>query len=179
MNVSIAERNRIVVANLPLVWFLVKKRRVPPHLCEDASQAGAMGLLRAVELYEPERHPGVPLSAYGALWINSAINVVLKRASKHPDHVELDEAMLFFDPRDRAELATEIHNLRGYIAELPVRQMQILAARMRGETSNAIGKTMRVSGQRIRQLEAQAYEGIRELARRRRRALADATRMSA
>ena len=51
---NIEERNKIVLDNLNLVHFCLKKLRVPTYSSEydDAYQEGCIGLIRAVELYD-------------------------------------------------------------------------------------------------------------------------------
>lgn len=186
MNVTIAERNRLVQENLPLVRFFVRRFHLPPDLRDDALQAGAMGLLRAIEKYEPDHVSGSSLSGYASRWIISYVSRAVNFGRRWSDAVELTEDVATVDAEEHMLLATERQQLQRYIAALPERQMAILTQRLAGEmSSEAIGQSFRprVTGQWVRKLEAQAYETIRMLARRgaqrRRRALADEGRMSA
>lgn len=64
-------RDRMVTANLRLVVSIVSSRRrsIPT---EDALQAGAMGLQRAAERFDPSR--GYKFSTYAYWWIRQSIN---------------------------------------------------------------------------------------------------------
>ena len=65
-------RNRMVSANLRLVSLVVERMRRPPHVeITDALQAGAVGLVRAAEMFDPAR--GYKFSTYAYLWIKQSI----------------------------------------------------------------------------------------------------------
>jgi RNA polymerase sigma-32 factor len=66
---SLAER--LVVANMRLVVLIARDYRHANCDFSDLVQEGNRGLLRAVELYDPER--GVRLSSYAAWWIRAYI----------------------------------------------------------------------------------------------------------
>lgn len=60
---------RLFAANLPLVLFILKGRKsfIRSTDPESMIQEGNLGLLRAIDLFEPER--GVAFSTYAAYWI--------------------------------------------------------------------------------------------------------------
>jgi RNA polymerase primary sigma factor len=62
-----AERDRMVRANVRLVAMLARRYRHPTLTFLDLFQEGTLGLLRAVEKYEPERQ--VKFSTYASWWI--------------------------------------------------------------------------------------------------------------
>ena len=65
-------RDRIVQSNLRLVAHIVDRYPRPPQLSfEDALQAGAVGLVRAAEKFDPAR--GYKFSTYAYWWIKQAI----------------------------------------------------------------------------------------------------------
>ena len=65
-------RNRMVSANLRLVSMVAERMRRPPHVeITDALQAGAVGLVRAAEMFDPAR--GYKFSTYAYLWIKQSI----------------------------------------------------------------------------------------------------------
>ena len=61
------ERDRMVRANVRLVALLARRYRHPTLTFLDLFQEGTLGLLRAVEKYEPERQ--VKFSTYASWWI--------------------------------------------------------------------------------------------------------------
>jgi len=62
-----AVRDRMVRANVRLVALLARRYRHPTLTFLDLFQEGTLGLLRAVEKYEPERQ--VKFSTYASWWI--------------------------------------------------------------------------------------------------------------
>jgi len=69
-----AERERLLVEQLPQVKYIAKRihDRLPPHvLLEDLIHAGILGLIEAVQRYDPARH--VELKSYAKHRIHGAI----------------------------------------------------------------------------------------------------------
>jgi len=65
-------RDRIVAANLRLVAHIAGRFNLPAGMAmEDALQAGAIGLMRGAELFDPER--GYRLSTFCYWWIRQGI----------------------------------------------------------------------------------------------------------
>lgn len=66
-----AAREALIDRLLPLVSGLARRFRTEGLEDADLLQEGIVGLLRALERFEPER--GVPFSAYASLWIRQAL----------------------------------------------------------------------------------------------------------
>jgi RNA polymerase sigma factor (sigma-70 family) len=65
-------RDRLVASNLRLVALVVDRYRLPAAIAlEDALQAGAVGLVRAAEKFDPAR--GYRFTTYSYLWIRQGI----------------------------------------------------------------------------------------------------------
>lgn len=71
-------RDRFIHCNLRLVLSCADRyRSVPPSLHDDMVQAGNIGLMRAVEKFDPAR--GYKFSTYAYWWIRQGINGFLQR----------------------------------------------------------------------------------------------------
>jgi RNA polymerase sigma factor for flagellar operon FliA len=73
-SLNAAERERLLVEQLPQVKYIAKRihDRLPPHiLLEDLIHAGILGLIEAIQRFDPARH--VELKSYAKHRINGAI----------------------------------------------------------------------------------------------------------
>jgi len=73
-NLNQAERERLLLDQLPQVKYIAKRihDRLPPHvLLEDLIHAGILGLIEAIQRFDPARH--VDLKAYAKYRIHGAI----------------------------------------------------------------------------------------------------------
>lgn len=73
-------KDQMVRANLRLVVSIVQKRRAAPDDFMDLVQAGNVGLIRAVELFDPTR--GYKFSTYSYWWIKQGIIRHIETATK-------------------------------------------------------------------------------------------------
>jgi len=102
------ERDQMVRANVRLVALLARRYRHPTLTFLDLFQEGTLGLLRAVEKYEPERQ--VKFSTYASWWIWQQLgrtadtqgslirtpvhwNQLRRRIGRSPDGAEAEEAL--------------------------------------------------------------------------------------
>ena len=83
-----AARERFIAANLRLVVSIAKRYQTPTMPLQDVIQEGNLGLMRAVEKFEPER--GFKFSTYATWWIRQAITRAIAdkgRTIRVPAHV--------------------------------------------------------------------------------------------
>ncbi len=80
------ERSEYITANLGLVGYFARPYFHGGHLDdEDVFQAGAIGLIQAIDAYDPVKHPGVPLSGWARQFIRREINGYIR--SKRLIHI--------------------------------------------------------------------------------------------
>lgn len=74
---SASNRNAVIRANLPLVWRVARQEaKRSGHSFEDLSQEGSIGLIQAVERFDPSQ--GHTLSTAATPWIRGAIRHYLR-----------------------------------------------------------------------------------------------------
>ena len=140
---------------------------------EDLESAGVIGLIDAVDRFEPDR--GVPFEAYAALRIRGAVLDELRaatggRRAAVARHVSLDQLLTEGDHKlptvdDRAvvraaeDLASRVESAMRY---LPERQRELLA-RYYGQslTLREAGVRMGISEARASQLHSRAIAALR------------------
>lgn len=179
-----AERD-VVDANKGLVYAVALMMSRDGQPDDDDVQAGMLGLMRAVTDFDPSR--GFTLGTYSREWI---INNIRRHrlddrlihtpryldgleGHKYEGHVVRavrvgrfggpDESSpcepwtLDPEPDDRVDDA-----LRDAVARLPDREREVVRRRMAGETLKAIGESMGLTRERIRQIERDAHARLRD-----------------
>jgi len=68
---NINARNKIVIANIGLVYMVLKHINIPGNVFEDAVAEGSLGLFKAIEKFNPKQ--GCKFSTYATYWVRSYI----------------------------------------------------------------------------------------------------------
>jgi len=106
-----AARAAFVAANGRLVVALARRYRHGGLPLDDLVQEGTVGLLRAVDLFDPAR--GYKFSTYAVWWIKQALRRALARQT--PLHVPVNVQ------DERARLARQTHTLHAALEREPTR----------------------------------------------------------
>jgi RNA polymerase sigma factor (sigma-70 family) len=143
---------------------------------EDVMQAGYIGLMRAVKLFDPTR--GFAFSTYLGSCVASAICAAFQKGEYRLraglTMVQLPDEYLLDDPHQPEPWQTIEDEPAAWLAQLlafapTVRHQELLRLRFglgggEGMTLLAIGEKWGVSQERIRQLEAEALRALRRRA---------------
>lgn len=144
-------RKRLIESNMRLVVNIAKTFSNPAVTLEDLVQEGAIGLVRAVERFDPDR--GYRFSTYATHWIRQAISRAVNGKSKAirlPAHVwqtlrRIDKARQ--DATQRLGREPSIEELASLVGMTP-RRVRALAQSSQemlsldvavGETGNTLG----------------------------------------
>lgn len=122
-----ASRERLILAYRPMVFWLVKKFRVPYHVYPDLVQEGVIGLIDAVDHFEPERKNRFITYAYYRVR-GRMVNFLQRSEAKAPLPVEpefLERDDSFEADLDRMEWLLAIEE--GF-ETLPEREMEVVRA---------------------------------------------------
>jgi RNA polymerase sigma factor (sigma-70 family) len=163
-------RRQLIEANLRLVVHLARPLvgdRHPLSLM-DLVQEGTIGLVRAVERFDPRR--GVRFATYAAWWIRSAMLEALRRhggaawlEAELSDAVADDRAPAPPDEAARAALRAPLH---AALNELPPAQRRVVELRfgLTGEgplTAREVARRLRTSAEKVRHAEDLALRRLR------------------
>lgn len=166
--------NKIVLAYRPLVEGVARKLGDGRRTDDDLVSEGNIGLLRALETFDPER--GFRFSAYAVFWVRARIiefvrsNKSVVRPSRRQAPAQPDSAIGDLEPDDvtvdeRIVTDIEVAHLRDKLDDilhsvLHERERHIFTARHLSDdapTLQQIGDELGISGERVRQIDAVAY----------------------
>jgi RNA polymerase sigma factor (sigma-70 family) len=160
---NIEERNELVLEHQRLpAWVFNKLRRrwwpVARLGFDDATQAGFLALIRAAELWQPERGP---FSTYAVTSIRrKMLNEALKpelRCERLPEDEGLPER-----PAAEPLSASECQRVRAAVAALPAHLRAVVEGWvMEGQPNRVTGLALGVSRQRVHQLRREALADLR------------------
>ncbi|QDV45216.1 RNA polymerase principal sigma factor HrdA [Stieleria neptunia] len=169
-------RDRIVEANLRLVFSIVKKFVNPNNSFDDLLSDGIVALIRAVEKFDFDR--GFRFSTYATQVIrrNSYRTVVLKQQERQKTVGGLQDMDLDLTDEGRESAISEKrwHELRSRLSvmlnDLDRREKFIIRARFslgahrKVHTLQSLANRLGVSKERVRQLERRAMDKLRAMA---------------
>jgi len=176
--VGLAEwhRDRIVEANLRLVFSIVKKFVNPNNTFDDLLSDGIMGLIRAVEKFDYDR--GFRFSTYATQVVrrNSYRTVVVNQQNRQKVSSGLQDMDIEITDEGRSSAISENrwHELQTHLAvmldDLDRREKFIVRARFalgshrKVHTLQSLADRLGISKERVRQLERRAMDKLRALA---------------
>jgi RNA polymerase primary sigma factor len=176
--VALAEwhRDRIVEANLRLVFSIVKKFVNPNNTFDDLLSDGIVGLIRAVEKFDYDR--GFRFSTYATQVVrrNSYRTVVVNQQDRQKISSGLQDMDIEISDEGRSSAISEKrwHELRSRLAvmldDLDRREKFIVRARFslgshrKVHTLQSLADRLGISKERVRQLERRAMDKLRAMA---------------
>jgi RNA polymerase primary sigma factor len=169
-------RDRIVEANLRLVFSIVKKFVSPNNSFDDLLSDGIVALIRAVEKFDFDR--GFRFSTYATQVIrrNSYRTVVMKQEERMKTVGGLQDMDIDLTDEGRESAISEKrwHELRARLSKmldqldrrekLIIRARFSLGAHSKVQTLQALANRLGVSKERVRQLERRAMDKLRSMA---------------
>lgn len=168
-------RQRLIESYQPLVFKVVMHLRPPEPLTMDLIQEGLVGLIEAVERFDPDR--GVRFSTFATYRIRGRVLNALDRVRIE---ISLDQVLAagedlsllerLADDRAAGDLgAVEdralLDAVTALIARLPARERAVLAAVVAAREPRAAAADLRISLSHFYRLQKQATERLRALLR--------------
>jgi RNA polymerase sporulation-specific sigma factor len=168
-----ASRQRLIESYQPLVFKVVMGLRPPEAQVMDLIQEGAVGLIEAVERFDPDR--GVRFSTFASYRIRGRVLNALSRVRADASLEQLvapgeDHAHVagLADPRAEAMLAgiedrAAAAHVLALIDELPPRERTVLRAAVGHQPPTRTARELRVSLSHFYRLQKQAAARLRAL----------------
>jgi RNA polymerase sporulation-specific sigma factor len=162
-------RGRLIESYQPLVFKVTMQLRLREEIVMDMIQEGTVGLIEAVERYDPSR--GVRFSTYATYRIRGRILNALHRERSAPsvegaeeDDPALIERVPDLGAADRlagVEDAVLVQQIIGAIERLPEREQRVLLAlTSKREEPRRIAGELRISLSHLYRLQKQAVERV-------------------
>lgn len=168
-------RQRLIESYQPLVFKVVMQLRPPEPLAMDLIQEGLVGLIEAVERFDPDR--GVRFSTFAPYRIRGRVLNALDRVRVE---VSLDQALAatedrspldkLADPRAADDL-TEVEDrawldaVMTLVERLPARERAVLTAVVAAKEPRRVAAELRISLSHFYRLQKQATKHLRALLR--------------
>jgi DNA-directed RNA polymerase sigma subunit (sigma70/sigma32) len=150
---STAARDDLIRLSLRLVAMRVRQLAIPANSVDDALQAGTIGLIAAVDRFDPDH--GVRLSTFAWPWITASIRSSTMRPSKP------------FRPEPTPQY-DQVGDLDTLVSRLPIRLAEVVRLRFRlGEPADVLRTHADVAARlgltiaQVRRAEAQALGRLR------------------
>lgn len=173
-------RDTLIRHNLRLVVHVAKKYYTPQSNQDDFISIGTIGLIKAVDTYDPSRP--TRFASYASRCIENELRMELRRARREgtvvslQDPLEGDSGMLTLADvlpdetvmEDGCEQRDALHRLRALVGRLPEREREIVIRRcgLDGHppmTQSELAARMGISRSYISRLEKHAVTTLHEL----------------
>ncbi len=165
-----AIRNKIISANLPLVYTCLKKTKIN-YDRETLCSLGSFGLIRAVEGFDPWR--GNQFSTYAWYTIHRSFAMVISTRKKIPmdEYVDPKDILL---QKDKYKESTGLYierltrTLKKNSAGMSTAEQTVISCRFgfhkrnKKLTLKEVGSILSISKERVRQIELKALEKLKK-----------------
>lgn len=175
-------REPLITHNLRLVVYIAKKFESPSANVEDLISIGTIGLIKAVNTFQPERN--IKLATYASRCIENEILMYLRKASQLKNEVSIDDPLnvdwdgnelLLSDilGSDQNEINLDLEDeveqnlLRNAVAHLAPREREIMQLRFglncnREHTQKEVADALGISQSYISRLEKRIIERLKK-----------------
>ena len=153
-------RDLLITHNLRLVVYIAKKFETPTAGIEDMISIGTIGLIKAVNTFEPTKN--IKLATYASRCIENEILMYLRKSSNRRQDASIDEPQVGEELERSAERAA----LRGAVGRLSPRERRIMELRFglnheTEHTQKEVADTLGISQSYISRLEKRIIRRLR------------------
>lgn len=170
-NNDLEARQELIYRYQPLVCKIVTVLKPSEQVYLDLFQEGVVGLVEAVERFEPQR--GFKFSTYARFRIRGRALTYLQKHVKHPQNIsENDQLALMManltdenaDPNERAEDSALIEQIMACVGALPEKERAAFeAVILKEEEPKKVAKRMKISRSYLSRLLKKSWKHINEM----------------
>jgi RNA polymerase sporulation-specific sigma factor len=168
---SMEARQELIYRYQPLVCKIVSILKPSEQVYLDLFQEGVVGLVEAVERFEPQR--GFKFSTYARFRIKGRALTYLQKLVKHPQNMsESDQLTLLIqnipdpdqDPDEHAEDSFLLDRIYECVDELPEKEKNaFVAVVLKEEEPKQVAKRMKISRSYLSRLLKKSWKRIRDM----------------
>ena len=168
---SMEARQELIYRYQPLVCKIVSILKPSEQVYLDLFQEGVVGLVEAVERFEPQR--GFKFSTYARFRIKGRALTYLQKLVKHPQNMsESDQLALLIqnipdpdqDPDEHAEDSFLLDRIYECVDELPEKEKNaFVAVVLKEEEPKQVAKRMKISRSYLSRLLKKSWKRIRDM----------------
>lgn len=168
---SLEARQELIYRYQPLVCKIVTILKPSEQVYLDLFQEGVVGLVEAVERFEPER--GFKFSTYARFRIRGRALTYLQKHVKHPQNMsESDQLTLLLqnipdteaDPDEHAEDSFLLDRIYECVDALPEKEKNaFVAVVLKEEEPKMVAKRMKISRSYLSRLLKKSWKRIRDM----------------
>ena len=153
-------RDKLIIGNLPLISFVLERMHIPPGLRDDCFQQACIGMMRAVDLYNPEHVSRSVFSSYAFWWIRQGIqSVMAKRMRQVVNEKEMDKELIVETEHHFPDAEIDVRKLLRCVTR---RERLALTNISENRHLSDIGDELGVCKERVRQIRDVAMGKLRE-----------------
>ncbi len=168
---SLDARQELIYRYQPLVCKIVTILKPSEQVYLDLFQEGVVGLVEAVERFEPQR--GFKFSTYARFRIRGRALTFLQKHAKHPQNMsESDQLALLMqnlkdesaDPDEHAQDSYLLDRIYECVRELPEKEKNaFVAVVLKEEEPKDVAKRMKISRSYLSRLLKKSWKRIRDM----------------
>jgi RNA polymerase sigma factor (sigma-70 family) len=168
---SLEARQELIYRYQPLVCKIVTILKPSEQVYLDLFQEGVVGLVEAVERFEPQR--GFKFSTYARFRIKGRALTYLQKHTKHPQNIsENDQLALLManladesaEPDEQAEDSFLLEKIHECVQALPEKEKAAFeAVVLKEEEPKQVAKRMRISRSYLSRLLKKSWKRIRDM----------------
>jgi RNA polymerase sporulation-specific sigma factor len=170
-NDSLAARQELIYRYQPLVCKIVTILKPSEQVYLDLFQEGIVGLVEAVERFEPER--GFKFSTYARFRIRGRALTFLQKHTKHPQNMsESDQLVLLMqnlatdepDPDEQAQDSFLLDRIYECVDVLPEKERKaFVSVVLKEEEPKEVARRMKISRSYLSRLLKKSWKRIRDM----------------
>ena len=167
---DVTAKERLVLGNMPLVGDMLQRCGVPSQLMDDAFDEGVIGLMLAVEKYDPDHPSQASFGTVAHWWVYQAVSRFMRLEKRRMVREGVADFVDAFQRKCQETYEQDFTDVDGpdvlpLLLTLTKRERLAMTCVTEGLTMKEVGEQMGVTRERVRQLRNKALDKLRGMVR--------------